>query len=251
MTIAFNLSQLANYVNTSGKLDAANGLVNSTPVANGGTGAATLTANNVLLGNGTSAVQVVAPGSTGNVLTSNGTTWASSAPSGGQFAYNLYTSSSGTWTCPANVTRVFAVVIGGGAGTSAGSPGYSGGVAIGVYTVVPSTGYSYVVGAGATGSATGGTSSFGSFCSATGGTSASAVTPTCGIGSNGNLSNWYITGINNIGLEISLSVGGVFFGNNFSHASSPIWTAATGWLPGTGGDSTYGAGGVVYLQYVG
>jgi hypothetical protein len=49
-------------------------------VANGGTGATTLTANNVLLGNGTSAVQVVAPSTTGNVLTSNGTTWVSSAP---------------------------------------------------------------------------------------------------------------------------------------------------------------------------
>jgi len=52
-------------------------------VANGGTGSTTLTANNVLLGNGTSALQVVAPGTSGNVLTSNGTTWVSSAPSGG------------------------------------------------------------------------------------------------------------------------------------------------------------------------
>jgi hypothetical protein len=50
------------------------------PVASGGTGATTLTANNVILGNGTSAVQVVAPGASGNLLTSNGTTWASSAP---------------------------------------------------------------------------------------------------------------------------------------------------------------------------
>jgi hypothetical protein len=49
------------------------------PVANGGTGATTLTANNVLLGNGTSALQVVAPGTSGNVLTSNGTTWTSAA----------------------------------------------------------------------------------------------------------------------------------------------------------------------------
>ena len=48
-------------------------------VAQGGTGSASLTANNVLLGNGTSAVQVVAPGSNGNVLTSNGTTWVSQA----------------------------------------------------------------------------------------------------------------------------------------------------------------------------
>lgn len=49
-------------------------------VTNGGTGSATLTANNVLLGNGTSAVQVVAPGTSGNVLSSNGTTWVSTAP---------------------------------------------------------------------------------------------------------------------------------------------------------------------------
>jgi hypothetical protein len=53
------------------------------PVANGGTGATSLTANNVILGNGTSAVQVVAPGTTGNVLTSNGTTWTSAAAGGG------------------------------------------------------------------------------------------------------------------------------------------------------------------------
>jgi hypothetical protein len=46
-------------------------------VANGGTGLSSLTLNNVMLGNGTSAVQFVAPGATGNVLTSNGTTWTS------------------------------------------------------------------------------------------------------------------------------------------------------------------------------
>jgi phage-related tail fiber protein len=51
-------------------------------VADGGTGQSSLTANNVLLGNGTSAVQFVAPGTSGNVLTSNGTTWTSATPSG-------------------------------------------------------------------------------------------------------------------------------------------------------------------------
>jgi hypothetical protein len=55
---------------------------NALDVAYGGTGATSLTANNVILGNGTSAVQFVAPGSSGNVLTSNGTTWASAAPTG-------------------------------------------------------------------------------------------------------------------------------------------------------------------------
>jgi hypothetical protein len=55
-------------------------------VANGGTGATSLTANNVVLGNGTSAVQVVAPSTSGNVLTSNGSTWQSTAlsASGGE-----------------------------------------------------------------------------------------------------------------------------------------------------------------------
>jgi hypothetical protein len=50
------------------------------PVANGGTSLTTLTANNVILGNGASAPTFVAPSSSGNVLTSNGTTWASTAP---------------------------------------------------------------------------------------------------------------------------------------------------------------------------
>jgi hypothetical protein len=48
-------------------------------VADGGTGASTLSANAVLLGNGTSALQTVAPSTSGNVLTSDGTTWTSAA----------------------------------------------------------------------------------------------------------------------------------------------------------------------------
>lgn len=54
------------------------------PATAGGTGQTSLTANNVILGNGTSAVQFVAPGTNGNVLTSNGTTWTSAVlPAGG------------------------------------------------------------------------------------------------------------------------------------------------------------------------
>jgi hypothetical protein len=71
----------------------ATGVTGTLPVGNGGTGATSLTANNVLLGNGTSAVQVVAPGTNGNVLTSNGTTWQSTAPAGG-----------GSWVFLASVT---------------------------------------------------------------------------------------------------------------------------------------------------
>lgn len=39
MTQAFNLGQLANNLNTSGQLDATDGLVGAVPIANGGTGA--------------------------------------------------------------------------------------------------------------------------------------------------------------------------------------------------------------------
>jgi hypothetical protein len=49
------------------------------PVTAGGSGASTFTTNNVLLGNGTSTFQVVAPSTAGNILTSDGTTWISQA----------------------------------------------------------------------------------------------------------------------------------------------------------------------------
>lgn len=91
MTQAFNLSQLANNLNTAGQLDATDGLTGEVPLANlptitvakGGTGQNTLSANAVILGNGTSGVQTVAPSTSGNVLVSNGTTWVSQAPAGG------------------------------------------------------------------------------------------------------------------------------------------------------------------------
>jgi hypothetical protein len=52
----------------------------------GGTGVTNLTANNVILGNGASSVQFVAPGTSGNILTSNGTTWTSVAPPSAEFS---------------------------------------------------------------------------------------------------------------------------------------------------------------------
>ena len=58
------------------------GVTGTLPVANGGTGAASITLHSVVLGNGTSAVQEVAPGTSGNLLTSNGTTWQSTASTG-------------------------------------------------------------------------------------------------------------------------------------------------------------------------
>jgi hypothetical protein len=81
----------------------------------GGTGRATLPSGNVLLGNGTSAVAVVAPGTAGNVLTSIGGVWTSNAAvSGGspggsdtQFQYNnggVFAGAANLTTDGANVT---------------------------------------------------------------------------------------------------------------------------------------------------
>lgn len=77
-TARSNLSAAKSGANSD--ITSLSGLTTPLTVAQGGIGAATLTANNVLLGNGTSAPQTVAPSTSGNVLTSNGTTWTSSAP---------------------------------------------------------------------------------------------------------------------------------------------------------------------------
>lgn len=78
----FNDLSAANVTVTNTINAATVNLTNALGVASGGTGRATLTANNVVLGNGTTAVNFVAPGTSGNVLTSNGTTWVSQASTG-------------------------------------------------------------------------------------------------------------------------------------------------------------------------
>lgn len=65
---------------TNKTISGASNTLSDISVASGGTGVASLTANNVIIGNGTSAVNFVAPSTSGNVLTSNGTTWTSTAP---------------------------------------------------------------------------------------------------------------------------------------------------------------------------
>jgi hypothetical protein len=98
LTLGGTLSNVSLTTQVTGTLPVANGGTGTTsttfanlttnvtgtlPVANGGTGATTLTANNVILGNGTAAPLFVAPGTTGNILTSDGTTWTSAAPATG------------------------------------------------------------------------------------------------------------------------------------------------------------------------
>ena len=133
------------------------------PVASGGTGAITLTANSVLLGNNGSAVQAVAPGTSGNVLTSNGTTWTSATPPAGYVgaAGQVFTG-NGTFTIPVSTTRVKVTIVGGGGGggnTPGGSGAGGGGSAISYLTgLTPSATIAVTVGGGGVAQATGGAS---------------------------------------------------------------------------------------------
>jgi hypothetical protein len=115
ITLGNTAIQLGNTVTTLNNMTLANVTISSvsTPItpAQGGTGLATLTANNVLIGNGTSNVAFVAPGTNGNVLTSNGTAWVSSTPSA--FAYpaaGIPNSTGSAWTTSYSTTGSGTVV---------------------------------------------------------------------------------------------------------------------------------------------
>ena len=74
---------IATKLDSGGSVSLTSGVTGTLPIANGGTGATTFSTGSVLVGNGTAIYQQIAPGTSGNVLTSNGTTWVSSTPSGG------------------------------------------------------------------------------------------------------------------------------------------------------------------------
>ena len=211
-------------------------------VADGGTGRNTLTANNVLLGNGTAAVQQIAPGVTGNVLSSNGTTWASSASSGRLLRAPQILTTGTSYTTPASCTTIYVELVGGGGGgagsnntAGSGGGGGSGAYAAKYFTVVAATAYTYAIGAaGAAGTSStsggaGGNSTFavdvttitggggagGVYASATGGAGGAGGTATSG--------------------DINISGGGGGAGSSSSAATGP---------GGTGGGSYFGGGGL-------
>jgi len=81
MTQSYNLSQLANNLNTAGQLDATDGLVGAVPPANGGTGLASYAVGDLLYASGATAIAKLPDIATGNVLISGG---VSAAPSYGK-----------------------------------------------------------------------------------------------------------------------------------------------------------------------
>lgn len=255
MTQAFNLSQLANKVNTSGQLDAATGLSGITPVANGGTGLSTLTANSVVLGNGTGAVQLVAPGSLNNVLVSNGTTWQSQAFAVYRGLSVYYNNAPGTWTCPDGITNVLFYISGGGGGGRGGvSPQPAGGSGgRGTVLITNASGnYSFTIGAGGAGGLGAGVAG------APGGTSSLSgngisITATGGVGGSTTAGTFTFTGGTRVGVSEE-AIGNIAgFGGTSAANNTPAKTwsydnltyrAGAGGSGGAAPALPYGGGGV-------
>lgn len=105
------------------------------PVTNGGTGLTTLTSGSVLVGAGTSNPSLVAPSTSGNILTSNGSTWISSAASAATnttITYQRFTSGSGTYTAhtsPSPLYLIVTIIGSGGGGSGSGTAGGNDGAA--------------------------------------------------------------------------------------------------------------------------
>ena len=243
------------------------GLSSPLPVASGGTGLATLTANNVVLGNGTSAPSFVAPSTNGNVLMSNGTTWISQSFTG---VNNIQVfTSSGTFTVPSGIFKVKVTVVGAG-GNGAGSTlnaqplgvggGGAGGVAIKICTVTPAQAITVTVGGAGT------TSVFTGFCQATSGGNATIDSDAGGAGGVGTGGDLNLTGQSGFRANGNTSgAGGTsFYGSSGSSVDSSIGiiingVAAVGYGAGGGGayDNTTvssstggaGAGGLVIVEW--
>jgi hypothetical protein len=189
MTQAFNLSQLANKVNSSGLLDVATGVTGTQAVANGGTGQSTYTDGQLLIGNSTGNTLTKATITAGSGITvTNGSGAITIAASGGGSIQTEIFSGPGIWTKPASASQVRVTVIGGGGGGSPfipsggipGKPGGSGGLAVAIVPV--SAPVAITVGAGGSAGGSGGTSSFGPFVSATGGSAGGGGTGGDGTG---------------------------------------------------------------------
>ena len=132
---------------------------------------------------------------------------------------------SGTWSVPPGIGKVRARVWGGGGYNTAGGGGFS---LEAIYDLTGVTSVAVTVGAGGTsGTTTGGTSSFGSYCSATGG---SAGTGSAGAGTGGDIN--YSGGLGGGG---SGAGSASIFGNGGRSTSFKV--ASTGGAGGGGSEN--------------
>jgi hypothetical protein len=210
----------------------------------------------------------VAPGTSGNVLTSNGTAWVSQAlptpPASGFSNIQIFTA-SGTFTTPAGVTKAKVTVVGGGGGGNngtsnlSGSTAGAGGVAIAIINN-PSSSYTVTIGAGGGVGGTGGTSSFGTALSATGGLggavsanqvtgSGSVTTGTTIRATPSQASAGPIGYISLLGVAGGVNSGKSAIGAAVAYSTTGPWAAGVGGFGGLSTNGCGGVGGVVVVEY--
>lgn len=250
-----NLSGLANTTTARSNISAAKSGANSdiTSFTQGITFDSTISvtgnatfAGNVTLGNAVTDTTTItgelsvdsSVGTDGQILSSQGVdlppTWID-LPSSGFTNMQVFTN-SGTFTVPAGVTKVKVTVVGGGGngavyGGTIGYGGAGGGLAIKICDVTPSDAISVTV------ASSGGTSSFGSYCSATGGANGGNGTvagPIPGIGVDGDI-NASGSSTERPSNTASSSKGGDSF---FCGGAQPFYNAT-----GTSKNGTLGGGG--------
>ena len=231
------------------QINLTNGVTGNLPVGNGGTGTNSLTANNLILGNGSSAVQFVAPGASGNALVSNGTTWTSSNMVSGTLVSRTVLTGGTSFTTSATTNKILVQMVGGGGGgggatggstqVSVGGGGGSGSYAEKIFAVSPGTAYTYAIGAaGAAGSATG--------SGGTGGNTTFAVSTTT-VTANGGAGGIYLATGTTVVSALGGAGGAVSTNGDLNNPGQPggygLRLSSTAGVSGTGALSRFGAGG--------
>lgn len=262
MTQAFNLSQFANKVNTSGQADLTTAVTGTLPQANGGTGTTTAANGELLIGNGSGFTKAtLTAGSNITVTNSAGGITIAAAGGSANIQTQVFTS-PGTWTNPGSVTSVRVTCIGGGGGGDNYAPtaGGFGGFAYG-NCPIPTSPVSVTVGSGGPSNFTvagtpGGTSSFGSVISATGGQGA-PYSPTGGNPGSGTVTTGNAIRTGNIGQgNPAWTAIGLAYGSNAPNPAGPggiAYSTSGTFIAGTRSTNQTGSatGGVVIVEWVG